>query len=156
MIDPANADPKTRALLGGVQRKFGSIPNLMRVLAGNPAALGAYLNFSGALAGGKLGAKLHEQIALIVAEVNGCDYCLAAHAQLGKRVGLGAMDILAARVGTSSDDRVTGVVAFVRKLVAGQGRLSADDVGRPRRPDSTTRRSWRSLPSSRSISSPTI
>jgi len=128
MIDPATAEPRAKALLGGVQKKFGTIPNLMRVLAGNPAALGAYLNFSGALAGGKLGAKLHEQIALTVAEANGCDYCLAAHTQLGKRVGLGAMDILSARVGTSSDERVTAALAFVRKLVACQGRVSPDDI----------------------------
>jgi uncharacterized peroxidase-related enzyme len=128
MIDPASAEPKAKALLPGVQRRFGSIPNLMRVLAGNPAVLGAYLNFSGALAGGRLGARLLEQIALTVAEVNGCDYCLAAHTQLGKRAGLGAMDILAARVGASSDERVTAVLAFVRKVVASQGHVSTDDV----------------------------
>jgi AhpD family alkylhydroperoxidase len=87
MIDPATAEPKAKALLGGVQKRFGMIPNVMRVLAVNPAVLGAYLNFSGALSGGRLGAKLHEQIALTVAEANGCNYCLATHAQLGKRAG---------------------------------------------------------------------
>jgi uncharacterized peroxidase-related enzyme len=128
MIDPATAEPKAKALLGGVQKKFGMIPNVMRVLAVNPAVLGAYLNFSGALSGGRLGAKLHEQIALTVAEANGCNYCLATHAQLGKRAGLAAMDILAARVGTSSDERATAALALVRKLVANQGRVSPDDV----------------------------
>ncbi len=132
MIDPATAEPKVKALLSGVEKKFGMIPNDMRMLAVNPTVLGAYLSFSGALSGGRLGAKLHEQIALTVAEASGCSYCLATHAQLGKRAGLAAMDILAARVGTSSDERAMAALAFARKLVANQGRVAPDDIAQAR------------------------
>jgi len=128
MIDPATADPKAKALLSGVQRKYGMAPNVMRVLAVNPTVLGAYLNFSTALSSGLLGKKLHEQIALTVAEANGCNYCLAVHTVLGKGAGLAAMDILAARVGTSPDERATAALAFARKLVANHGRVSPDDI----------------------------
>src|SRR5262245_23986352 len=131
-IDPATAEPKAKALLDGVQKKLGATPNMMRVLAVNPTVLGAYLGFSGALAGGRLGAKLHEQIALAVAEANGCDYCLAAHTLLGKGAGLAAADILAARRGTSADARASAVLAFARKLVAEHGQVSPDDVAQAR------------------------
>ena len=72
-IDPVFAEPKAKALLDGVQKKLGVTPNMMRVMASNPSVLGAYLGFAGALGGGQLGAKLHEQIALAVAQANGCD-----------------------------------------------------------------------------------
>ena len=126
-IDPASAEPKAKALLDGVQKKLGVTPNMMRVLAVNPAVLGAYLGFGGALAGGKLGAKLHEQIALTVAEQNGCDYCLAAHSLLGKGAGLSPSDILSARSGEATDLRAAAALEFARKLVANRG-ASRDDV----------------------------
>jgi uncharacterized peroxidase-related enzyme len=131
-IDPATAEPKAKALLEGVQKKLGVTPNLMRVLASNPAVLGAYLGFGGALAGGGLGAKLHEQIALAVAEANGCNYCLAAHTLLGKGAGLTSSDILAARAGEASDPRSAAALALARKLVERRGAVGADDIAAAR------------------------
>jgi uncharacterized peroxidase-related enzyme len=131
-IDPATAEPKAKALLDGVQKKLGMTPNMMRVLAVNPTVLGAYLGFAGALAGGRLGAKLHEQIALAVAEANGCNYCLAAHTLLAKGAGVAAADILAARRGTSGDARAAAALALAHKLVAQHGRVSPEDVAQAR------------------------
>ena len=48
-IDPSQASGKGRQLLDAVQAKLGITPNLMKTLATAPAALEAYLNFSGAL-----------------------------------------------------------------------------------------------------------
>ena len=57
-----------------------------------------YLGLSGALAKGKLPAPTRERIALAVAEINGCDYCLAAHSYLGKNVAkLDDAEVLANR-----------------------------------------------------------
>ncbi len=93
-ISPERAAGRAKELLDGVQAKLGMVPNLMRTMANSPAVLEAYLNFKGALAMGSLPATLREQIALTVAEVNGCDYCLAARATTGKMVGLNHQDIL--------------------------------------------------------------
>jgi uncharacterized peroxidase-related enzyme len=87
-LDPAQATGKTKQLFDGVQHKLGVVPNLFRVLGTAPAALEGYLNFSSALAGGSLNAKVREQIALAVAESNMCGYCLSAHAFLAGKVGL--------------------------------------------------------------------
>mgnify|MGYP001247210680 CR=1 FL=1 len=57
-LDPATATGKTKQLLDGVQAKLGIVPNLFRVFGNSTAALEGYLNFSGALAGGVLDAKV--------------------------------------------------------------------------------------------------
>ena len=62
-LDPAQAAGKTKQLFDGVHATLGIVPNLFRVFGNSPAALEAYLNFSGALAGGVLNAKVREQIA---------------------------------------------------------------------------------------------
>jgi uncharacterized peroxidase-related enzyme len=133
LIDPASAEPRAKVLLDGVQKKLGITPNLMRVLAVNPAVLGAYLDFSAALAAGRLGAKLHEQIALTVAEANGCAYCLAAHSLLGAGAGLSVDEILKARTGTATDARAAAALAFARALVTRRGRATAADIKAARR-----------------------
>ena len=63
------------------------VPNLMRVLASSPAALEGYLNFNEALSHGSLSGELRELISVVVAEANGCEYCLSAHTEIGKMVG---------------------------------------------------------------------
>jgi hypothetical protein len=57
-LDPAQAIGKTKQLFDGVQAKLGIVPNLFRVFGNSPAALEGYLNFSSALAGGVLNAKV--------------------------------------------------------------------------------------------------
>jgi len=91
------ATGKARQLFDGVQAKLGLIPNLFRVFGNSPAALEGYLSFSGALASGVLNAKVREQIALAVAEMNYCGYCLSAHTYIGGKVGLSESEITAAR-----------------------------------------------------------
>src|SRR5437667_7820212 len=102
-VHPAQITGKTKQLLDAVQSKLGVTPNLVRTLANSPAALEAYLNFNGTLAGGLLSAQLREQIALTVAEANSCDYCLAAHTTIGKMVKLNEREIIAARQAGADD-----------------------------------------------------
>src|SRR5262245_25294309 len=78
-FNPETATGRARELLGIVKGKLGLVPNMTRAMANAPAVLDGYLQLSGALAKGTLPAKVREQIALAVAQANGCDYCLAAH-----------------------------------------------------------------------------
>ena len=132
-LDPTHATGRAKELLDGVQAKLGMIPNLMRTMANSPAVLEAYLNAQGALAMGSLPAKLREQIALTVAEVNGCDYCVAAHAAVGKMVGLSHQDILDSRNGTSPATQVEAALQFARMLVHQRGWVGDADIARLRR-----------------------
>lgn len=130
----ANADvaENVRTAFDTVQRKLGTVPNLVRTLANAPAALEAYLGISGALARGTLPAKLREQLALTVGEANKCEYCISAHTALGRLAGLDDNEILAGRRGTASDAKSAIALTFARKLVAERGRASDDDINRLR------------------------
>jgi uncharacterized peroxidase-related enzyme len=127
-VDPANAEGKAAILLAAVQSKLGMTPNMARHMARSPAVLDAYLAFAGALAGGALGPRLREQIALATAEANGCEYCLSAHSLLGKHAGLAAGDIAAARAGYAADAKAHAALVFAQALVAQRGMVADADV----------------------------
>ena len=127
-IDPAEATGKAKNLLDAIQKKLGKTPNFTRALANSPAALEAYLHFSDALAGGFLSAQLREQIALIVAEINNCQYCLSAHSSIGQIVGLSEEEISNARRASSTDLKSDAALKFVRALVLQRGEVSQDDL----------------------------
>src|ERR1700758_4263945 len=100
----ATSPAASQPLLEAVNQQLGSVPNLFRLVANSPAALEGYLGMMGALAKGALPAATRERIALAVAEVNGCGYCLAAHAYLGKHLAkLDDAEIAANRAGGSHD-----------------------------------------------------
>lgn len=131
-IDPAVATGNVKALLDGVQATLGMTPNLMRTMANSPAVLEAYLSFNTALARGRLSAKLREQIALAVAQANGCEYCLSAHTAIGKKVGLPEGDLLTSRQWVSSDPKANAALEFARAVLTHRGQVSDDDVSRVR------------------------
>jgi uncharacterized peroxidase-related enzyme len=123
-LDPPQATGKARQLFDGVQAKLGNVPNLFRVFANSPAALEGYLNFSGALAGGVLNARVREQIALAVAEINDCAYCRSAHTFIGGKVGLTESEIADARKVVATDERTEDILNLARNIVVQRGKLS--------------------------------
>jgi uncharacterized peroxidase-related enzyme len=119
----------SQPLLEAVNKQIGSVPNLFRVVGNSPAALEGYLGLNGALGKGKLEAKTRERIALAVAELNGCDYCLSAHAYLGKNLAkLDDAEILANREGGSSDPKADAALRFAAKVVVARGHVTDADV----------------------------
>ena len=126
-IDAAPA--ASQPLLEAVKKTLGSVPNLFRITANSPAALEGYLGLNGALAKGRLTPQTRERIALAVAEINGCDYCLSAHAYLGKNLAkLDEAEIAANRAGGSSDPKADAAVRFAVKLVRERGHVTEADV----------------------------
>lgn len=123
-ITPEAAGERARPLLVAVKNKLGLVPNMTRAMANSPAVLDGYLQFSGALGKGTLAAKLREQLSLAIAQVNGCDYCLAAHSAIGKTVGLTAEQIQDSRRGTAVDAKAEGLIRFVLDVVEARGKVS--------------------------------
>jgi uncharacterized peroxidase-related enzyme len=122
---PAASQP----LLQAVKKQLGVVPNLFRLVGSSPAALEGFLGLNGALAKGALEAPTRERIALAVAEVNGCDYCLSAHSYLGKNLAkLSDAEIAANRNGGSTDTKADAAVRFAVKLVNTRGHVSEADV----------------------------
>ena len=122
---PAASQP----LLQAVKKELGVVPNLFRLVGTSPAALEGYLGLNGALAKGALEAPTRERIALAVAEINGCDYCLSAHSYLGKNLAkLSEVEIAANRHGHSGDEKADAAVGFAVKLVKARGHVTDSDI----------------------------
>jgi uncharacterized peroxidase-related enzyme len=121
---PAASQP----LLQAVKKQLGIAPNLFRLVANSPAALEGYLSLSGALAKGELPAATRERIALAVAEINGCGYCLSAHTYLGRNVAkLDDAEITANRNGASNDIKADAAVKFAARLTKLRGHITGQD-----------------------------
>jgi len=121
---PAASQP----LLDAVKKSLGSVPNLFRLIALSPVALEAYLGQNGLLAK-TLNVKTRERIALAVAQINGCDYCLSAHTYLGLNLAhLDAEEITLNRNGHSNDSRAHPAVSFAAKVARERGRVDNADL----------------------------
>jgi uncharacterized peroxidase-related enzyme len=119
----------SKPLLDAVNKQLGVVPNLMKLVGNSPAALEGYLSLSGALGKGTIGAQTGERIALAIAEVNGCDYCLSAHTYLAANVAkLSAEEINANREGGSSDAKADAAVRFAVSVARERGHVSDADV----------------------------
>lgn len=132
LATPATIDAApeaARPLLQAVQRQIGSVPNLFRLVANSPAALEGYLGMSGALAKGRLPAATRERIALAVAQINACGYCLAAHTYLGGHVAkLSEAEMSANRQGRSDDAMADAAVRFAARVATQRGHVADADV----------------------------
>ncbi len=132
-VNPAYSKGKVKELLDGVQSKLGMVPNLMRTLANSPAGLEGYLSFSAVLARGTLSAKVREQIAVAVAEVNACGYCLSAHTALGKMVRLDSQSILDARHADAADPKTRATLRLAQAIAIQRGDISDADFNAAKR-----------------------
>jgi len=119
---------KAKELLEGINKKFGRVPNVFTLLGNSPAALEGYLKFSEALSGGVLDPKLRELIAIAVAEINTCEYCLSAHTAIGKSVGLTEQELAWAREQRSENAKFNSCLRFVRIMVTSRAEMNDSDL----------------------------
>lgn len=125
----ADAPAKSQPLLEAVHKQLGSVPNMFRLISTSPQALEGYLGLSGALGKGELPAAIRERIALAVAEVNGCSYCLSAHTYLGKNLArLDDAEMTANRSGASNDPKAGAAVRFAAKVAFARGHVAEQDL----------------------------
>ena len=127
-IQPEAATGNAKELLNAVRHKLGIVPNMTKTMANSPAVLDGYLSFSGALGTGLLDARTRDQLALLAAQENECDYCLSAHSAIGKMVGLTADQIAQGRSGHSDDTRINGALVFARRVLETRGGVSDEDL----------------------------
>lgn len=120
-----SAPAASRELLKAVQQQLGVAPNLFRMVSNSPAALEGYVGMFGALGKGALPLATRERIALAVAEINRCGYCLSAHSYLGKNLAkLDDAEMAANRDGRSADPRADAAVKFAVRVTQARGQVS--------------------------------
>ncbi|NPD69901.1 carboxymuconolactone decarboxylase family protein [Lichenicola cladoniae] len=118
----------SKPILDAVHKQLGVIPNMYRLIAQSPATLQGFASNSAALSKA-LDVKTRERIALAVAQINGCDYCLSAHTYLGLNLArISPEEITLNRRGESGDAKANAAVSFAGKVVRERGHITAADV----------------------------
>lgn len=108
--------PANQAIFDKLKSSLGSVPNLYATLAHSENALGNYLAFQNAKS--SITGKAREVVNLVVSQVNGCEYCLAAHTVIGKMSGFTDEQILEIRSGKASFDAKFDALARLVKNIA--------------------------------------
>ena len=115
---------RNQAIFDKLQKGLGFVPNLFATYAYSDTALENYLNFSNAKT--SLNAKEKEVVNLAVSQVNGCDYCLAAHTAIGKMNGFDNTQILELRVGRASfDSKLDALAQLAKNITESRGNTDA-------------------------------
>ena len=116
-------------ILNGVQKAWGFVPNLHRVLAESPAALEAYSTLWGIAE--KTGFTPQERNIAYLAIIyeNECTYCMAGHTNLSKMAKVEDSAIAAVRDGRPiADAKLEALRQFAAKITRQRGFVSDADV----------------------------
>lgn len=127
----ASAPEASKELLKYGEKKYGTVPNLFRYMAGAPASLEAYNSLFKIF--GKTSFSEGEQhlILLATSVVNECAYCTAAHTRAAKVNGIPSSILNAVRKGRPVDDeRLNVLVDITQKLTETRGHIDKGDLER--------------------------
>jgi len=120
-----NDDTATTAqkeVLERAEKAIGMVPNLIRVMAGSPAAANAYLDVHERFSQSSLTPVEQQTVLLSASFVNGCHYCMAAHTGGAKQAGMDEQALQALRTGGEIEDRrLSALSALTREIVESRG-----------------------------------
>ncbi|MEU7144706.1 carboxymuconolactone decarboxylase family protein [Nocardia sp. NPDC046473] len=133
LVSTETADTEQAELLTEVQRQLGRVPNLYAGMANSAATLRGYLTMRDALTRGKLTARVREQLALLVASENSCNYCVSAHTMRASRMGFTDEAIAATRDARADDPHANAVLHFAREVIRSHGRVADAAIDSARR-----------------------
>jgi alkylhydroperoxidase family enzyme len=105
VVDPAAATGEARALLDGMQGRFGAVPHFIRALANSPTALSVFLGLYRPLSAGAIDGATQERIAAAAAAFAGT--------LNGQRGEVTIRDLDALRAAGFSEDEIIEIVALV-------------------------------------------
>jgi AhpD family alkylhydroperoxidase len=112
--------PANQAIFDQLKKSLTFVPNLYATLAHSENALGSYLAFQNAKS--SITGKAREVVNLVVSEVNGCEYCLAAHTVIGGMVGFSGEQIIEIRSGRATfDSKLDALARLTRNIAINRG-----------------------------------
>lgn len=121
----ADVSANNQGIFDNLQKVLGFVPNLYAYYAKNETALGDYLTLQNRKS--TLKAKEREVINLVTSQINGCDYCQAAHTALGKMNGFTDEQIIELRKGSASfDSKLNALAKFTASAVENRGRANEE------------------------------
>ena len=130
-VDHATAQGKQKEILDLALKQVGFIPNMYANMANAPAVLSTYLHGYG-LFRSESGLKPAEQevVFLAISQVNGCNYCMAAHSMIAEKMSGVPKEVLAAiREGQPIPDaKLATLYATTSEMVRSHGQPSIETV----------------------------
>ncbi|MER5639722.1 carboxymuconolactone decarboxylase family protein [Kitasatospora sp. NPDC002227] len=130
-VETANEEQKE--LLEGTLKQLGKLPNLYASMANGPAALRGYLAMREALVGGSFSDRQREQLALFIAQKNGCTYCVSAHSLRGARIAkMTEEELLATRKGGDADPHMNAVLQLTDEIMTDGGDIADETLAAAR------------------------
>lgn len=127
---PASAPAASRLLLEGLERQLGFVPNLYAKLAEAPTVLEAYVSLAGYFKRTSLSPTEQQVIVLAASVENGCEFCVAAHSMIARRMAIAPDAVVDALRDqrTIPDARLEVLAEFVRAVVRQRGWLEERDL----------------------------
>jgi uncharacterized peroxidase-related enzyme len=118
--------PESQLLFDVLQKRAGKVPNLYATMGHSAFALKGFMGLEETLNGGVFSAKEREAIALVVSEVNSCEYCLAGHTILAMKRGFTKEETHEIRRGQVADPRLNSIIQLAKAITETRGK-SADE-----------------------------
>ncbi|MGD9582164.1 MAG: carboxymuconolactone decarboxylase family protein [Lysobacterales bacterium] len=120
---PESAPEAARPILEKARQQLGFVPNLYAGMANAPAVLEAYMALTGFFEKTSLSANEKQVVWLAVSVANGCEFCVAAHSMIAKKMfGVPADTVDALRSASDpANARLAALATFTRAVVSERG-----------------------------------
>ena len=126
-----DAEPEAKTILEDSQKKLGFVPNMYNAMANSPGLLNTYIQGYGAFRENSGFSPIEQEVIfLAISQVNGCEYCMAAHSFLAEAASGVPSDVTAAiRDGKQVPEiQLNALSVFTRSMVSKRGLPSQSDV----------------------------
>lgn len=114
--------PESQLLFDVFQKRMGKVPNLYATMGYSENALKGFMDLDETLSKGVFTGKEREAIALVVSEVNSCDYCLAGHSALAIKRGFTQEETLNIRRGQVADSKLNAIIQLAKAITETKGK----------------------------------
>jgi uncharacterized peroxidase-related enzyme len=132
-VQPEQTKDSVKDTLDELAARGGALGPMVLTMANSSALLRDYADLNRAMKRSHLDRTISERISLAVQEWLGCGYCIAAHSDAARTLGLSDTDIELARQGTATDPKVAAIVAFAQQVAAAPAEIADADVEALRR-----------------------
>jgi uncharacterized peroxidase-related enzyme len=127
--ETASAPAASAEILKGVEKAWGFVPNLHRVLAESPAALEAYSTLWGIAEKTSFSPVERNIVYLSIIYENECVYCMAGHTNLSRMAKVSDDAIMAVREGRPiADAKLEALRQFAAVVTRNRGVVSPAEV----------------------------
>jgi uncharacterized peroxidase-related enzyme len=116
--------PASQIIFEQIKKRLGKVPNLYAVIGYSEFALKAFTEFEEDLYKGSFTAKEREAIALVVSEVNSCEYCLAAHTVAAVKRGFTNEETLDIRKADVNNFKLHSIIRLAWAITENKGMVS--------------------------------